>query len=562
MKFFHRKEQQAPESGRQTGTGAGRIRHKKRLAAAGIVLAGVLAAAILIPKFRAAKASASEDLSLARTVTLQKGSLDSTVSVSGVVRSGTVSTVTTTLAAKVVSVNVAVGDTVKKGDVIAALDTSDLDKQIADKQAQLRDANQQLADEVTRIQGQIDRARSSRTQTQAAQDALVNSATTARDNAKKAADTAKTAYDAAKSQYDTVSAAIANAQNALQTAQSSRQTAYAAWQAAGGLTSVTTTPSSPAGGTPVTTVPQEYLDFQAADAAVTAAQANLDTAKSVYGYDGVAAAFAAAQTASSTAADALSQAQLALESAVTTRQSMLTDSDNSIADLNAQLKAAADKAKKGTSDSELEDLLKKKDGATLKAETDGEVTELDVTVGSVPKDTVAKIQSTTDLILKVTIPEADINRVSVGLPVRITADSLTDTVSGTLTRISPTADGGDASGTAAGAAGYSADITIADPTGLHIGSKAKGDIVLSTKSDVFTVPIDAVGMTADSQSYIRCMQADGSTKDIPVTTGDKNEYYIEVSGDALEEGMSILADANWDALAESSASNMDSEVIF
>ncbi len=568
MKLFRKKESQALVPGAQAGGRFARIKHKKWIAFTAVALTAAIAAAVLIPKGKAAAASSSEDLSLARTVTLEKGSLDSTVSVSGVVRSGTVSTVTTTLTSKVVSVNVAVGDKVKKGDVIAMLDTSDLDKQIADKESQLRDANQQLTDEAARIQGQLDRAKTSRTQTQTAQDALVASATAARDNAKKALDPAKASFDAAKVQYDAMNASLANAQAALQNAQSARQTAYAAWQAAGGQTSVTaTTPASTAAdgsaiaASTVTTVPAEYTAYQTADAAVAAAQASLDTAKSVYSYDTVSAAYTAAQTQYSTAKDTLTQAQAALDSAVSARQSAMTESDNTIADLAAQLKAAADKAKKGTSDSDLEDLKKKKEGATLKAETDGEITEMNVTVGSVPKDSVAKVQSTTDLVLRVTIPEADINRVSVGLPVRITADSLTATVSGTLSRISPTADSSD-SGASAAAAGYSADIAITDPAGLHIGSKAKGDIVLSTKSDVFTVPIDAVGTDASNQNYIRSMQADGTTVNVPVTTGDKNEYNIEISGDGLKAGMSVLADADWSALAKSSASNMNSEVVF
>jgi len=38
-----------------------------------------------------------------------------------------------------------------------------------------------------------------------------------------------------------------------------------------------------------------------------------------------------------------------------------------------------------------------------------------------------------------------------------------------------------------------------------------------------------------------------------VTTGDQNDYSIEVSGSALADGLEVLADANWSALADSAA---------
>lgn len=560
MSFFRKKNMTASETGEmQNGTGdkTGKKRfspkHPKRLAVIAIALAAVLGAVVIIPGMQAGKAAAasSEDLTLARTVSLTKGSLDSTVSVSGVVRSNTVSTVTTTLTSKVTAVNVAVGDKVSKGDVICTLDTTEIDKQIADKQQQIGDANKQLQDDAAKIQAQLDRAKASRTQSQTSLDATVNSATTARDNAKNALATVKTTYDGAKSSMDTANAQLAAAQKAANDAEASRATAYTAWQTAGGAT-----PGVNESGT------AEYQAWSAASTAASNAEGNLATAKTVYNYDSISKSFADADAAYKAAQDALTTAQAALDSAVNTRQSTLNDADNNIADLAAQVKTAAEKAKKGTSDSELETLREKRKSATLKAETDGEITELNVTVGSVPKDAVAKIQSTTNLILRVTIPEADINRVSVGLPVRITADSIQGTVNGTLSRISPTADTGSDSSTASSSNGYSADIAITDPAGLHIGSKAKGDIVLSTKSDVYTVPIDAVGTDVDGNSYIRSMQADGTTVNVPVTTGEKNEYNIEISGTELKEGMSVLADANWGALADSAAANMDSGVMF
>lgn len=66
-----------------------------------------------------------------RTITLQKGNYNTTVSVTGKVESQDVSTVSSTVTgAKVASVNVEVGDTVKQGDIIAVLDSELIDDQI------------------------------------------------------------------------------------------------------------------------------------------------------------------------------------------------------------------------------------------------------------------------------------------------------------------------------------------------------------------------------------------------------------------------------------------------
>lgn len=73
-----------------------------------------------------------------RTTTLEKTTLTDSVTVNGTVKAGQDASVTVADAAKlykVATVNVKVGDAVKKGDVIATLDTTELLKQI--EQAEL-----------------------------------------------------------------------------------------------------------------------------------------------------------------------------------------------------------------------------------------------------------------------------------------------------------------------------------------------------------------------------------------------------------------------------------------
>ena len=75
-----------------------------------------------------------------RTVTLEKGTLEDSISATGTVQSAEVSNVTTDLKYTVKTVDVQVGDAVQAGDVICTLDTSDLEESIQKLQESLADA--------------------------------------------------------------------------------------------------------------------------------------------------------------------------------------------------------------------------------------------------------------------------------------------------------------------------------------------------------------------------------------------------------------------------------------
>lgn len=135
-------------------------RHKKLT----IFLVIVLLIIAFVVNFlgRTAAASAALTYQYVRTTTLQKTSLTDSVSVNGTVASGSTASVTASDSVKtykVTSVNVAVGDTVKKGDVIATLDTTDVEKQIENAQESYSDSveeaqtnyNNSVADQATNL---------------------------------------------------------------------------------------------------------------------------------------------------------------------------------------------------------------------------------------------------------------------------------------------------------------------------------------------------------------------------------------------------------------------------
>lgn len=124
--------------------------------------------------------------------TLEKTTLQDTVSVSGTVQSNDSTNVYTTLTLPVQKVNVSVGDKVKKGEVLAVLDTSSLLKDIE----QQEDTNKS-ADTANSLA--LQKAQSDYT---SALSQYNNDSSTAALTAKSQADSAKSALDAEASTYN------------------------------------------------------------------------------------------------------------------------------------------------------------------------------------------------------------------------------------------------------------------------------------------------------------------------------------------------------------------------
>ena len=188
------------------------------------------------------------------------------------------------------------------------------------------------------------------------------------------------------------------------------------------------------------------------------------------------------------------------------------------------------------------------DDCTLTAGSSGTVTSLNATVGSKCSGTVATIQDTGALKVAFTLAEYDVGNVAVGMQAVVTSDATDQPIAGRLTQISPTtsAAGGDAAGgsAASGSGGFAAEVTLTgDAAGLLIGMNTKVEIIQSAAEDVFVVPYDAVGQNEDGSRYILArQQGDGEAfAPVPVTIGAENDYYIEVRGEALREGMVVRA---------------------
>lgn len=544
------------------GRGAGRLksfagRHKK----GAVLLAAALCAAGALGAWRLAggqPAGAPDPLAAAgylRTVTLARTTLENSVSASGTVESVQVSTVTTALAYPVKTVEVQVGDTVSAGDVICTLDTEDLERQI--------ERRQQTADRAVRkAQESLEEAQQSRDE--AAQE--LADAEAAEDEAKDAYNAAWDGFNAALAKVTQFRAAYEQAYDALQTALSNYNAVYTpAYQAAAARYDQAAAQAAEAEAAYAAAV-------SAAGTAEAAAPAGPDTANAEEEAARLALdeAYAAAETARTAYEQAQQQEQAASaafdqakrdcsydslkaakDAATTQWEAAKTARENAAAQLERAEKALASARaalEEAGEDEELETLRRTLDDCTLTAGSSGTVTSLNATVGSKCSGTVATIQDTGALKVAFTLAEYDVGNVAVGMQAVVTSDATDQPIAGRLTQISPTtsAAGGDAAGgsAASGSGGFAAEVTLTgDAAGLLIGMNAKVEIIQSAAEDVFVVPYDAVGQNEDGSRYILArQQGDGEAfAPVPVTIGAENDYYIEVRGEALREGMVVRA---------------------
>ena len=474
-------------------------RHKKLTIFLVILL--LILAFVLSQLGRTAAASKALTYQFVRTTTLQKTSLTDSVSVTGTVASGSTASVTASDSVKtykVTAVNVAVGDTVKAGDVIATLDTSDVEKQIETAQQNYSDT--------------LDQAETS--YTQSVEDQSTNLTQLQEDLAKAQEDYDTLGLDRYSSMQDPTMADKTNREiveyyyglYAEKIAQ--LENTIASLQ-------IQLTNAQKDGNADQQQAIQGQLTDNQSQLSTTKGQCSIPEL-GLQGFDTISQYYSQIDQLR----QALDQAQQQYDNAVTTNSRNVDSAETKL----EQASRTPDTLT--TLQSTLED-------CTLTATMDGTITELNATVGSVCTGTVATIQDVSDLTVEVTIPASSVGKLSTGMQCNITSDATGDaTITGTLTRIDPVAN-------EEGSFGATVTVNGSD-TGLLIGISAQVEIVISEKDDIFTVPRDAVGTHDDGSSYVlRKTGGEGvdmTFEEVDVTTGDSNDYYIEISGDGLNEG--------------------------
>lgn len=439
-----------------------------------------------------------------RNATLSNGTLTATVSATGNIQPESEVKISFQTAGTVSEVNVKVGDNVKKGDVLAKLDTTDLELALMQAQASLEQAKNSLANADTSI-------------AQAENQILIATAAYSKTvNGVRSTDVAAAlaSFNAAQTNFDKVKAGptqedIASADAALKNAEAALKQAQSAYDR------VATFNPAGIGGSP------QALQLEQATN-------NFNSAKAQY--DKVAKGADSAQLAA--AQQQLAGARATLEK---TRQPVLKfDIDQAQAQItNAELQLKNARTQKANSETQLKlaelqvkQAQRRLDQTTLLAPLDGTVSQVLIDAGEA-----ASVQPVITMVdeskyhIDITVDEIDIAKIKVNQEVDVTLDSLPGvTVKGTVDRISPT------STTVNGVVSYLVRVLVSktNEAQLRAGMTANASIVLEKRDNILLAPNWAIRRDRNNGKTFLTFKEGDKTNEVEVKLGLKNDTSSEI----------------------------------
>lgn len=265
-------------------------------------------------------------------------------------------------------------------------------------------------------------------------------------------------------------------------------------------------------------------------------------------------AYEQALTAADSKLDAYNQQVRNKEDTIRNDDSTVSNKRDSLetSRLNASTSGLSDKQQIKKYEEQIEE-------CTVTAPMSGIITEINVEAGDTYSGTViAVIEDTSDYEISAEIEEYDISAVRVGQKVVIKTNGTGDLeLDGTVKEIAPRATAGGTSIT------YTVTISLDTPCNeLKMDMTAKLSIVLKSKENVLAVPYNSVQEDEEGNFYIEVIRQESEMADIPeeqtgtvgslsdaaekvlITKGIESDYYVEIIGSGIEEGMLVIVPAS------------------
>lgn len=501
----------------EADAGAAEVRRRRRLPRRGVILNGVIVAAVLLVLaliLVTVRGNGGEPATTAQTSTVSTGDVTATVSANGNIAAGTaVNAEFQGSGGVVTAVLVESGDRVRKGQVLARVDSTSAEQGLAKAQVQLRSAQASYA---ATVQGQTpaEHQRDQRSIDQV--EVSVQSAVQNLRSARQSLALTRRQQDAA---VDRAGAALASAREGLRQARTTYQ-------------------SDP--------TPENKQAVAAAQEAVAAAQTALTLAK-----ENRASTLLQAHQQVTSAEQQLTSARASLAS---TRASVAVNRQGPTSSAIAQAQAGVDSAEIAVDEARLT-----LEQTELRAPVAGRVAQVNGTVGepststsgSASSSSGTSSSSTTDTsgfivltganTLQVTadVAEADIADVRVGQDATVTLSASGREIAGTVTAV-------DSVETVTNnVVEYGVTVTLNEKKGVKLGQSTQ--VVITTGSKQGVLRVSSSALTSIGQQTTATVQAaDGTTSPVQVVTG--------LEGDGFTEVLSGLADGDTVVLPEQSDS--------
>lgn len=483
-----------------------------------------------------AKKAMAEQMSQVETTTVTKQNLIDSISVTGTIASADARDVSAIASnVKVKTVNYKVGDYVNAGDVVAVLDSSELERKLTEAQ------NSQALSEYNENKS-IETA--SESYTQAVEDGTddynkaVKNESQAKEDLQDAEDDLSSAASTLKKREKSLSAAK-EALNALTDPTESYTVAANTLESANAKVKTLADQGQAAGDAEYDAAKAEADAAQATYDSVSAEKAAYDAA--VQAVNDAQAAYTEAHQAYNSASDTEEKASDAYETASDNLTDASKNNDRNISNAADSLEKAQKEKEysNNSSDQTIDDYKEQIAACTVTAPISGVITAMEVSEGDTylgEGKTIFSIADNENFIVSASVDEYDISSISEGMTAAVIVEALgEDELPAKVSFVSPTASTSSSNGGSTGSASYSLEIALDDSnTDLRIGMTAKASIIKEAVYDVLTVPYDCVSTDEDGNSYVTVDQ-DGEKVQVPVAVGMQSDYDVEVSGDGLDE---------------------------
>ena len=199
---------------------------------------------------------------------------------------------------------------------------------------------------------------------------------------------------------------------------------------------------------------------------------------------------------------------------------------------------------------DIQKLEKQIQDASIIAPISGTITAVYAREGAAGSGLLFIIEDTDRLEITTKFREYDIGRVSPGISVVIKTDYTGDSeYSGIIAEVDPTAVKNTNGDTLASTdVEFAAKVAVTSETSnLRIGANANLSVITDKKENVYCVSYDALATAENGETVIYAAQEKGGkylAHAITVSTGMETDFYVEITGEELVDGMKILKEAS------------------
>ena len=403
-------------------------------------------------------------------------------------------------AAKVLELKAEEGDEVKAGDVIAVLDSSDIEYNIQLKEAALKATNTSNYYNIKDTQNALE-------QYQETMDSGLNNTLV---SAQKALISAQQQYQDAVDTYNQAKSDYENNKN--QSVVSARQQLQAQ-QAAYDNSS------------------KQHDEGFISDEAFESSQVSLASAQ-----ESLRLAKEQAQKQIEDYYDAVTQAEQALANAERDYEASLLSTDQTGENYQNNVEKAQAQASTETSELELAHLRESLEDYVIYAPIGGTITTMNLKEGNYTttgNTVAAEIQDFSTMQVAVKIDEQNIGGVHIGDPVSVYINALDKTYDGKVSDISKTAVKSN------NAVYVEATVEFEADDDVRSGFSAEVKLVKASAENAICIPLDAVNYDTDNTAYVNVKGADGEMEKRSVKLGLSDTSMVQIT-EGLSEGETVL----------------------